>query len=103
MEELIKKTREKGIDVEDLLIREISKDDTQEEIRLRLKIAEKYMAEAYDYLKKGDPIQASEKTYKVAEEIVKALAEKFKTEEYKQAAIEGRWYTYMLTSTTNDF
>ncbi|QXJ30991.1 hypothetical protein J5U21_00640 [Saccharolobus shibatae] len=62
MEELIKKAREKGIDVEDLLIREISKDDPQEGIRLRLEIAEKYMAEAYDYLKKDDPIQASEKS-----------------------------------------
>ncbi|QXJ34025.1 PaREP1 family protein [Saccharolobus shibatae] len=102
MEELIKKAREKGIDVEDLLIREISKDDPQEGIRLRLEIAEKYMAEAYDYLKKDDPIQASEKAYKVAEEIVKALAEKFKTEEYKQAIVEGRWYTYLLASTTND-
>ncbi len=86
--------------MEDLLIREISKDDPQ--VRLRLKIAEKYMAEAYEYLKKGDAIQASEKAYKVAEEIVKALAEKFKTEEYKQAIVEGRWYKYLLASTTNE-
>ncbi|QXJ30990.1 hypothetical protein J5U21_00639 [Saccharolobus shibatae] len=33
---------------------------------------------------------------------MKALAEKFKTEEYKQAIVEGRWYTYLLASTTND-
>ncbi len=31
------------------------------------------MAEAYEYLKKGDTIQASGKAYKVAEEIVKAI------------------------------
>ncbi|QPG48894.1 hypothetical protein HFC64_02085 [Saccharolobus solfataricus] len=40
---------------------------------MRLEIAEKYTAEAYEYLKKGDTIQASGKAYKVAEEIVKAI------------------------------
>ncbi|GAA5419669.1 hypothetical protein Stok01_01631 [Sulfurisphaera tokodaii] len=102
VEELIKRAKEKGIDVEDVLIREISKEDPQEGIKLRLEIAEKYMNEAYEYLNKGDSIQASEKAYKVAEEVVKALAEKFNTEEYKQAITEGRWYTYLLVSTTND-
>lgn len=52
MEELIKRAKEKGIDVEDVLIREISKEDPQEGIKLRLEIAEKYMNEAYEYLKK---------------------------------------------------
>jgi len=102
MEELIRRAIEKGIDIEGLLIREISKNDPQEGIKLRLEIAEKYMKEACDYLMKGDDIQASEKAYKVAKEIVKALAEKFKTEEHKQATAEGRWYTYLLASATND-
>ncbi|BFH74760.1 hypothetical protein SJAV_27040 [Sulfurisphaera javensis] len=44
-------------------------------------------------MKKGDTVQASEKAYKVAEEIVKALAEKFNTLEYQQ---EGKWYAYTL-------
>ena len=102
VEELIKRAKEKGIDVEDVLLREIAKNDPKEGIKLRLEIAEKYMNEAYDYLKKGDSIQASEKAYKVAEEVVKALAEKFNISEYKQASAEGRWYTYLLASATNE-
>ncbi|MEM1645885.1 MAG: hypothetical protein QXL96_08480 [Ignisphaera sp.] len=43
MEEIIKRAKEKGIDVEDLIIREIAKNDLQEGIKLRLEIAEKYV------------------------------------------------------------
>jgi hypothetical protein len=88
MEELIKKAEEKGIDVEDLIISAMSKEDPQ-----GLELAKKYMAEAEEYLKKGDAVQASEKAYKVAEEVVKALSEKFNLQEYQQAVKEGRWYT----------
>ncbi|MEM4975686.1 MAG: PaREP1 family protein, partial [Sulfolobaceae archaeon] len=38
----------------------------------------------------------SEKAYKVAKEVVKALSEKFNLPEYQQAVKEGRWYTYLL-------
>jgi hypothetical protein len=38
-------------------------------------------------------VQASEKTYKVVEEVVKALSEEFNLQEYQQAVKEGRWYT----------
>jgi hypothetical protein len=48
-------------------------------------------------LNQGDPVQASEKAYKIAEEIVKALAEKFKTPEYEEFLKEGRWYIYLLS------
>jgi hypothetical protein len=88
MEELIRKAEEKGINIEDLIIFALSKEDPQEGVKLRLTLAERYMAEAEEYLKKGDVIQASEKTYKVAEEIVKALAEKFNLSEYQQAVKE---------------
>jgi len=66
-------------------------------IRERINIAEAYMAECREYLDKGDPVQASEKAYKAAEEVIKALAEKFKTVEYQEALREGRWYTYLLS------
>jgi len=66
--ERIKKAEEKGIDVEDLIILAF------EGIKTRLKLAKKYLFEAEDYLKKGDDIQGSEK---VAEEVVKVLAEGF--------------------------
>ena len=98
MEELIRKAEEKGINVEDLIIFALSKEDPQEGVKLRLTLAEKYMAEAEEYLKKGDAIQASEKAYKVAEEIVKALAEKLNLSEYQQAVKEDRWYTHTLVS-----
>lgn len=98
MEELIKRTEEMGINVEDLLI---SKNDPKEEVRLRPELAKKYMKECEEYLKTGDAIQASQKAYKVAEELVKALAEKFNLEEYQKALKEGRWYTYLLTKAAN--
>ena len=43
-------------------------------------------------------MQASEKAYKVAEEVVKALVEVHGLEEYRRALREGRWYTYELSS-----
>ncbi|QXJ31914.1 PaREP1 family protein [Saccharolobus shibatae] len=98
MEELIKKAEEKGIDVEDLIISALSKADPQAGIRTRLELAKKYLSEAEEYLSKGDIVQSSEKAYKVAEELVKALAEKFNIPEYQQAVREGRWYTYSLTN-----
>lgn len=98
MEELIRKAEEKGIDVEEVLIQLIYKDDPEGEVKFRLEMAKKYMVEAEDYIKKGDPVQASEKAYKVAEELVKALAEKFNLPEYQKARNEGRWYAYLLGS-----
>ncbi len=98
MEELVKKAEEMGIDVEDLIITAMSRKDPQEGIKLRLTLARKYMAEAEEYLKRGDSVQASEKAYKVAEEVIKALSEKFNLPEYQQAVKEGRWYAYTLGS-----
>jgi len=101
VEELVRKAEEKEINVEDLIISAIAKKDPQEGLRIRLELAEKYMNEMEDYLKKGDAVQASEKAYKVAEEIVKALAEKFNTSEYQQFIKEGRWHTYLLGKASN--
>ena len=101
MEGLIKKAEEYDIDINDLIIDAISRKDPKGAINLRTELAKKYIAEAEDYLKKGDAVQASEKAYKTAEEIVKALAEKFNIPEYQQASKEGRWYTYWLASAVN--
>jgi len=98
MEELIKKAEEKGINVEDLIISALSKEDPQEGIKARLELAEKYMKEAEEFLKKGDVVQSLEKAYKVAEEIVKAFAEKFNLTEYQQAVKEDRWHTCTLAN-----
>ena len=45
-------------------------------------MAERYLKEMQEYLKEGNAVQASEKAYKVAEELVKALAEEFSFPEY---------------------
>lgn len=101
VEELIKKAREKGINVEDLIISALSREDPREGIRLRLALAERLMNEAEEYLRKGNAVQASEKAYKAAEEVVKALAEKFNLPEHQQAAREGRWHAYLLGKASN--
>ncbi|QGR17623.1 superfamily I DNA and RNA helicase and helicaseubunit [Sulfurisphaera ohwakuensis] len=101
MEELIKKAEEKGIDVEDLIISALSKKDPSEGIKIRMELAKKYINEVEEYLKKGDAVQASEKAYKAAEEVIKALAEKYNIQEHQQALKEGRWYTYLLSKAAN--
>ena len=100
MEELIRIAEEHGINVEDLIINAIRSrsNDPSESIRLRIELAEKFMAEAKEKLSKGDVMQASEKAYKAAEEVIKALAEKLNTKEYQSAMREGRWYAYYLSS-----
>jgi hypothetical protein len=95
--ELARRLMERGIDVVDVLLTALSREDPEGAIRERINIAEAYMAECREYLDKGDPVQASEKAYKAAEEVIKALAEKFKTVEYQEALREGRWYTYLLS------
>jgi hypothetical protein len=96
MEKLIRWVEEKGIDVEELILSALSRVDPKESIKFRIELAEKYMAEAFKYLDKGDAVQASEKAYKAAEEVVKALSEKFNLPEYQRAVKEGRWYIYTL-------
>ena len=101
LNELVKKAREKGIDVEDVLLMLISKEDPSEGASIRLGIAEKFLNEAEEYMKKGDPVQASEKAYKVAEEVVKALAEEFRLPEHEEALREGRWTAYSIGRAAN--
>jgi hypothetical protein len=61
-----------------------------------LELIDKFLSEGRLYAAKGDPIQASEKLYKVVEECLKLLAEKEGIEEYKEAQREGRWWTGLL-------
>ena len=102
MEELIRRAQEKGIDVEELLLLALSKVDPEETLRLRLEMVERYLKEMQEYLKKGDAVQASEKAYKVAEELAKALAEEFSLSEHEQAVKEGRWTACSLGKAVNE-
>ena len=97
VENVAKELIKRGVDVLDVLLSVLEKEDPNEAIRERINLAEKYLRECHEYLNKGDPVQASEKAYKAAEEVVKALAAKFRTAEYNEALREGRWYTYLLS------
>ncbi|GAB6943616.1 PaREP1 family protein [Vulcanisaeta sp. JCM 14467] len=96
---IYEKAREKGLDIEDLILYALmnaAQLDPSELAKARLELTEKYLNEAREYVSKGDVAQASEKAYKVVEECIKALAEKYGTPEYQQAVKEGRWFTYLL-------
>jgi len=62
----------------------------------RLDLIKRLLNEASRHLKKGDPVQSSEKIYKSAEECIKALAERFSLEEVKAAEERGRWTVTLL-------
>mgnify|MGYP001772836905 CR=1 FL=1 len=83
----------RGLDVESFVdsILEKLKLDPQDEVAIYVELAERFLSEARRYVDRGDPVQASEKLYKVAEECVKALAIKFKVPEAEEARREGRW------------
>ena len=72
VEEMVRRLEERGVDVNDLLIGALSKEDPQESARLRLDLAERSLAKTKEYVRKGDAVQASEKGYRAAEEVVKA-------------------------------
>ncbi|WP_054853741.1 PaREP1 family protein [Vulcanisaeta distributa] len=86
-----------GIDVNEVLLDALGMKDLSESSRERMRLAEVYLRECEEYLAKGDAVQASEKAYRAAEEVVKALAERFRTPEYQRALEEGRWHTYLLS------
>jgi hypothetical protein len=96
LEEVIRKLEEKGVDVTEALLDILSREDPEDSSKERISLAERYMQGSKEYAEKDDVVQALEKAYRVAEEVVKALAEKFKTGEYEEFLKEGRWYTYLL-------
>ncbi len=97
---LYERVKEKGFDLVDLLLLSLSERlglDPSDEAGFRLELAERYLEEARMYVEKGDPVQSSEKLYKVAEECVKALAVKFNIPEVHEARREGRWWAKLLS------
>ena len=54
------------------------------------------LAEAEEYLAKGDAVQSSVKLYKAAEECVKALSARLNLPEAKEAEGKGRWTGALL-------
>ena len=60
-----------------------------------LELAERFLAEGKELIDK-DPVQASEKLYKAAEEAVKAIATALDLDEVKKALERGRWTLSLL-------
>jgi hypothetical protein len=67
----------------------------QEEALRRVELAERFLAEGRELIDK-DPVQASEKLYKAAEEAVKALAIALNLEEARKAVESGGWWSKLL-------
>jgi len=96
---LIDEARRRGIDVEELLIETLAKIlniDPNEVALARLEIILNLMDEAEKYLREKNPIQASEKLYKVVEECIKVLAERHVISEYHEAPEYNRWRLGLL-------
>lgn len=85
---LVEEARRRGIDLESMIVELLARElelDPRDEARLHLELAEKYFREAVELLEKGDPVQASEKLYKAAEECIKILACLENLDEYRRA------------------
>ena len=97
---LAREVEKRGYDLESLVVESIVEKlglDPREEAEVHLELAEKFLTEAKKYIESGDPVQASEKLYKAAEECVKALAIRFGIPEVEEARREGRWWTKLLS------
>jgi hypothetical protein len=80
-EKLREEALKKDISTEELVVEILSKAlnhtlDPSEKVELHLKLAEKFLREAEGFLAKGDYVQASEKGWGVAAQMVKAVAAK---------------------------
>jgi len=91
---IAERVQELGMDLETLVIEALAERlglDPVEEAMAHLELAERLLEEGRALVDK-DPVQASEKLYKAAEECVKALAKALKLEDVlKRARSRGRW------------
>ena len=60
-----------------------------------LELAERFLSEGRELIDK-DPVQASEKLYKAAEEAVKAIATALNLDEARKVLEKGRWILSLL-------
>jgi uncharacterized protein (UPF0332 family) len=80
-EKLREEALKKDISIKELVAEILSKAlshtlDSSEKVELHLKLAEKFLREAEESIAKGDYVQASEKGWDVAAQMVKAVAAK---------------------------
>jgi len=96
---LVEEAIKRGLDLETLIVDSIIEKlslNPREEAITRIEVAECFLEEAKKYVEKGDPVQASEKLYKVAEECIKALAAYYEVPELDDVRRRGRWDTWLL-------
>ena len=73
---LLKKAGERGVAIDEYLLHLASVDlDVDERVELYLKLYEKYLREAEEYLEKGDIVQAGEKYWGTVTALLSAIAE----------------------------
>ncbi len=92
-ERIVKKAKELGIDITDIVIETLAEKlgiDPVEELEARTELAKKYLEEGIR-LTDSDPVQASEKLYKAAEEAVKAAAKILNLPVISNVKERGRW------------
>mgnify|MGYP001770642573 FL=1 len=93
-ESLINEAMRRGIDVVDLISKALNL-DPGERSRAHLELAERFLREGVELIDR-DPVQASEKLYKAAEEAIKAIAIALNLDEARIAEDQGRWTTTLL-------
>ena len=91
---ILDEAEKRGIDVVDLIAKALNL-DPGEQSKAHLELAKKFLNDGRELIDK-DPIQASEKLYKAAEEAVKAIAIALNLDEAKRALEQGRWTTQLL-------
>ncbi|MCS7367950.1 MAG: PaREP1 family protein [archaeon YNP-WB-062] len=60
--------------IAELFLKQLDIKDPEAKVELHMKLCEKYLKESEDFLAKGDYVQASEKAWGAASQMVKALA-----------------------------
>ena len=91
---LLDEARRRGIDIVEVISRTLSL-DPKGRAEAHLELAVKFFGEGRAMVDK-DPVQASEKLYRAAEEAVKALAISLGLKEAEEALEMGRWTATLL-------
>ena len=92
---IIEELRRRGLNPEDVVLNALVKVmnlDPTTVVEARVELAIKYFNEGRELIDK-DPVQASEKLYKAAEECVKALAQHYNLEDVLSKVNERGWWT----------
>ena len=91
LEELKKRAESEGKTLEELIsevtLKQLNINDSESKAELHIKLCEKYIHEAEEFLAKKDYVQASEKAWGAASQIIKAIAAKEGKELRSHAAL----------------